>query len=173
MAESVIERLLLGLTGLGAPVPPVRSRPVSDIPHAVASRLVGGGERLTWIAEIVRVAFESEVPLRVAAGWWLIPVGEIESWIEGGYEYASELEEVGGRVWEDEWLPLLGNQDGVIFADGRDRVHKLWWENGEVQDLEVSVLDFGELLISALGEEAWNEKSGILYTAGSPPDFLR
>ena len=98
----------------------------------------------------------------VSFGWTLLNLDEIVEWRVGGVEYGADLvlDEVAD-AWREDWVPILGADNGAVVVDSSDQVHRLSWESGH-RPFELDVAGLIDLLVSLLedGTYVWDTEFG-------------
>lgn len=150
------------LEGMGAPVWEQRDDP-RPLPGALLDRCPLDSQRRDWVDEITQMSFAPGFSLRISFGWALATLDEIEDWRVAGVEYGKDLAADGVvDAWMDDWVPILGHNDGLVVVDRCDRTRRLWWEEGIAVALGVDVVGLLDLLIGLLrdGTYVWNAEFG-------------
>lgn len=162
--QSVIASRLSGLRSqleqIGAPVWELGEPKV--LPKALLDLCREGTQLRQWVEEVAYIDLPTDTRLKVSFGWTLLNLDEIVEWRVGGVEYGAALvlDEVAD-AWMEDWVPILGHNDGVAVVDGSDQVHRLWWESGH-RPFELDVAGIIDLLVSLLedGTYVWDTEFG-------------
>lgn len=166
MAER-LERLRSALEAIGAPA--WSPGPVREVPASVADRCRPGSQLAEWVGYVASIDLRWDARQKVAFGWSLLNVDEIADRLGLGIGYGRDLAYDGvDDAWGEDWVPVLGHNDGLVVVDGSDAVHRLWWETGDVP-MGMDVAGLVDLLIALLedGTYVWDTTHGAFDFGGA------